>query len=162
MNQRSTNPKLIDRIKACFARRALYCWQDLSRKSFVYSFSEPTLETLLDVGVSLRNTLPEAFEVGNSRYRMHPGDAIVCLNLNDLIPALKRILHLDFHESSLDAMVHNWEFSYALHPHSSCAQTYCISNLLRQRSGKKRQCLYRVVSVQKQNGCFYLWNHHLV
>lgn len=156
------NPKLIDKIKSCFARRALYCWQDLNRKSFVSSFAKPTPEVLLDVGISLRNILPEAAEVGNSRYRMHPKNAIVCRDLNDLVPALKRILQLDFEESSLDAIVHNWEFSYALHPHSSCAQTFCISNLLRQRSGKKRQCLYRVVSVQKHNGCFYLWNHHLV
>lgn len=162
MNHRSVNPKLIDKIKSCFARRALYCWQDLNRKSFLTSIAAPTTEALLDIGMLLKNTLPETNELGNSRYRMHPEKAILCRDLNELIPALKQILQLDFEESSLDAMVHNWEFLYALHPHSSCSRTFCISNLLRQRSGKKRQCLYRVVSVQKHNGCFYLWNHHLV
>ena len=150
---------LIRKIKSYFIKYEFSSWKDFDRNNYDLKFSMMDDEILLDIGSYIKNNLKESRQIGNKRHRLKDTSAIECRSLDELLPVIRDIIKKDYRETSVESILHKWDFQYFLSEHSQCENTICISNALTATASQNGNCVYPLASVRKYNNSYYCWNH---
>lgn len=150
---------LISKIKSYFVRHSLHAWKDFSPGDYEVTFHTPGDDALVDVAGFIVRHLRETGQIGNKRHRLREEVAVPCASLDELMLLVQQILERDFHQTTAESLLYDWEFRYFLAEHTQCADTICLSNALVSRKNPAGHCIYPLATIQKSAGVYYCWNH---
>jgi len=150
---------LIQKIKSYFIKNQFYAWKDFQWEKYDLKFTNLNEEILVEIGSFIKNNLNDSEEIGNLRHRLKENRGIECKNLDELLPLIRQIITTDYKQTFHESIQHNWEFQYFVSEHTLCANTICISNGLKSKSGTTGNCIYPLASIRKHNNAYFCWNH---
>ena len=150
--------KLNQKIKSYFIKYQFNSWKNFHWDDYDLKFRLLDEEILVDIGSYIRNNLSASETIGNQRHRLKEHLGIKCSSLDDLMPLIRDIIIVDYSETSIESIQHNWDFQYFVSKHSLCVDTICISNGLMSRQDSGR-CIYPLASVRKHDDSYFCWDH---
>ncbi|HEX8561902.1 MAG TPA: hypothetical protein VF676_02875 [Flavobacterium sp.] len=150
---------LIQKIKTYFIRNEFCSWKNFHWDDYEFTFQILTEESLLDIGLYVKENLEPSKQIGNKRHRLLENKSVKCESLDELLPVLRDIIRNDYSETVVESVKYKWDFRYFVARHERCENTIRICNGLRTTEGSQGNCIYPLATIRKYNGNYYCWNH---